>query len=47
VFATGLTDVGVELTVVDTVTAETWQHVSAGGTAFAPVFDSDALGGCP
>jgi hypothetical protein len=46
VFATGLTNVRAELTVLDTVTGETWDHVNPVSTPFAPIFDTDALEGC-
>ena len=46
VFAAGLTNVGVGLTVADTQTGATRTYENARGTAFAPVQDSGALP-CP
>ena len=47
VFAAGLTDVGVELTVTDTVTGETQVYGNPVGTPFQPIQDVDALLSCP
>lgn len=47
VFAAGLTDVAVTLTVRDTLTAETRSYTSPAGEAFAPIQDTGAFAGCP
>lgn len=47
VFAAGLTDVGVDLAVTDTVTGERWTHDHPRGVPFPPVQDTDALHVCP
>jgi CSLREA domain-containing protein len=47
VFLSGLTDVGVEVTVEDTATGETWTHTHAPGTALEPRLDTSALEVCP
>jgi predicted esterase len=47
VFAAGLTDVGVALTVTDTATGEQRRYDSARGGAFRPVQDTAAFPGCP
>jgi len=47
VFLSGLTDVGVELTVEDTATGETWTHTQTAGTALQPRLDTNALEVCP
>ncbi|MES1239987.1 MAG: choice-of-anchor Q domain-containing protein [Acidobacteriota bacterium] len=47
VFVSGLTDVGVEITVRDTVTGKTWNHIHAGGIALPPRLDTGALDICP
>lgn len=47
VFAAGLTDVGVELTVTDTATGEAWTYHNPRGRAFPPVQDTAALRVCP
>jgi hypothetical protein len=47
VFAAGLTDVGVELAVTDTVTGETVVYENPPGSPFAPIQDTDALASCP
>jgi CSLREA domain-containing protein len=46
VFLSGLTDVGVEVTVTDTATGETWTHTHAAGTALQPRLDTNALEVC-
>jgi hypothetical protein len=46
VFAAGLTDVAVTLTVLDTWTGEEWSHAAQGGQPFAPVLDTSALPIC-
>jgi CSLREA domain-containing protein len=43
VFLSGLTDVGVEVTVEDTVTGNTWTHSHAAGTPLQPRLDTEAL----
>ena len=47
VFAGGLTDVEVDLTVTDTVTGEVRAYSNALGSAFAPIQDLDAFATCP
>ncbi|MEM7587544.1 MAG: FG-GAP repeat protein [Acidobacteriota bacterium] len=47
VFAGGLTDVGVVLTVTDTVTGERQVYSNALGNAFQPIRDTDAFATCP
>ena len=46
VFASGLTDVRVDITVQDTVTGTTWTHHSNAGAAFQPRLDTGALDVC-
>jgi hypothetical protein len=46
VFAGGLTDVGVELEVTDTMSGTSRTYTNPLGRAFAPIQDTDALGGC-
>ena len=46
VFAAGLTDVGVSLTVEDTVTGESQTYSNAQGNAFAPIQDTQAFDTC-
>jgi hypothetical protein len=46
VFSTGLTDVGVRLTVEDTRTGEVREYRSRNGTPYAPKFDTDAFRTC-
>jgi hypothetical protein len=46
IYASGLTNVGVQLLVTDTWTGEVWSHENPLGTAFPPVQDILALGGC-
>ena len=46
VFAAGLTDVEVELTVTDTATNAVWEYENEVGTPFPPVFDTQAFP-CP
>lgn len=46
VFAAGLTDVEVTLTVTDRTTGESKTYVNPLGTPFAPIQDVQALGGC-
>ena len=43
VFLSGLTDVGVEVTVEDTETGQTWTHTRAAGTPLQPRLDTEAL----
>jgi CSLREA domain-containing protein len=43
VFLSGLTDVGVEVTVEDTATGNTWTHSHAAGTPLQPRLDTEAL----
>ncbi|MDX1631039.1 MAG: hypothetical protein R3234_04220, partial [Thermoanaerobaculia bacterium] len=47
VFAAGLTNVEVWLSVVDTQTDETWTYHNPGGEPFGPVLDVDAFASCP
>ena len=47
VFAAGLTNVEVTLTVEDTATAEQRTYVNALGTPFAPILDTAAFATCP
>ncbi|HYN21561.1 MAG TPA: hypothetical protein VE078_11420 [Thermoanaerobaculia bacterium] len=47
VFLSGLTDVGVEVTMTDTRSGETWTHTHTGGTALQPRLDTNALEVCP
>ncbi|HEX6201476.1 MAG TPA: vanadium-dependent haloperoxidase, partial [Thermoanaerobaculia bacterium] len=47
VFAAGLTDVEVELTVTDTQEGRTRTYFNPQGKAFAPVQDTDAFATCP
>ncbi len=46
VFATGLTDVGVELSVVDLATGERVAYTNPGGNAYEPVLDTQAFATC-
>src|SRR5205807_4105842 len=46
VFAGGLTDVNVVLTVRDTVTGTTRTYTNPSGTAFQPIQDTDAFTTC-
>ncbi len=46
VFASGLTDVRVDITVEDTVTGTTWTHRNNAGTPFQPRLDTGALDIC-
>ncbi|HEX3130322.1 MAG TPA: choice-of-anchor Q domain-containing protein [Thermoanaerobaculia bacterium] len=46
VFLTGLTNVGVEVTVRDTVTGRIWTDVHPAGTALPPRLDTDAFDVC-
>ena len=46
VFSSGLTDVGVTLTVTDTQTGTSKQYTSADGTAYAPVQDFRSFVSC-
>lgn len=46
VFAAGLTDVGVELRVEDTVSGEVWRRESPLGQTFQPIFDTGAFMTC-
>ncbi len=47
VFAGGLTDVEVEMTVLDTETQETRTYTNPQGTPFAPLQDTEAFATCP
>jgi CSLREA domain-containing protein len=47
VFASGLTNVAVDITVEDTVTGRTWTHHNAAGAPFQPRLDTNALDICP
>ena len=47
VFAAGLTDVGVTLSVTDTASGARVEYRNPRGTAYAPVQDTSALPGCP
>ncbi len=47
VFAAGLTNVGVELTVTDNVTGAVKTYVNPMGTDFQPVLDTSAFTTCP
>jgi hypothetical protein len=46
-FASGLTDVRVDLTVTDTSTGVTKTYVNPRGRAFVPIQDTRALQTCP
>lgn len=46
VFASGLTDVEVGLTVTDRWTGAVWSHQSPSGTRYEPTFDINAFDGC-
>ena len=46
-FASGMTDVGVELVVRDTKTGAVHRYTSPAGTAFAPIQDTGAFASCP
>lgn len=46
IYAAGLTDVEVHLSVTDTATGEVWSRVNPWQTPFAPLQDIEALGGC-
>ena len=47
VFAAGLTDVGVTLTVTDTQTSETRTYIAPVGTPFEAITDTTAFATCP
>ncbi len=47
IYAAGLTDVEVHLSVTDTETGEIWSRVNPWQEPFAPLQDIEALGGCP
>ena len=47
VFAAGLTDVGVAITVTDTLTGAQRRYTSPRGNAFAPIQDTSAFATCP
>lgn len=47
VFLSGLTNVGVEVTVRDTLTGKTWTDSHSAGTALPTRLDTDALDVCP
>jgi streptogramin lyase len=47
VFAAGLTNVGVTLTVTDTQTTESKTYSSSDGVAFQPIQDTSAFATCP
>jgi len=46
VFAAGMTNVGVRMRVVDTLTGETWAYDNPVGTPFPPIQDTDAFATC-
>ena len=46
VYASGLTDVAVRLTVIDTWTGESWERETALGEPFPSVLDSQAFHTC-
>ena len=46
-FAAGTTDVGVTLSVTDTVTGQTKSYASPRGTPFLPILDTSAFATCP
>ena len=46
VFAGGLTDVGVELSVTDTLTGETRRYDNMLGDPFQPIRDTEAFASC-
>jgi hypothetical protein len=46
-FAAGMTNVGVDLAVTDTLTGQVHQYHNAAGTVFQPIIDTGTLGGCP
>ena len=46
VFAAGLTNVGVELTVEDRLAGETWSHLHPPGAPFPPIQDTAAFATC-
>ncbi len=47
VFVAGLTDVQVDLEVLDTATGEAWRQHNPLGVPFLPIQDTQALRGCP
>ena len=47
VFLSGLTNVGVEVTVLDTLSGATWTHAHPSGTPLPTRLDTDALDICP
>ena len=47
VFAAGLTNVEVELTVTDTLSGQTWEYENPLRQAFMPVLDTQAFATCP
>jgi CSLREA domain-containing protein len=47
VFLSGLTDVGVEVTVEDTLTGKTWTHTHPAGAPLPPRLDTNAFDVCP
>lgn len=47
IYAAGLTDVEVHLSVTDTQTGEIWSRINPYRQPFAPLQDIEALGGCP
>ncbi len=47
IYAAGLTDVEVHLSVTDTETGEIWSRVNPWQQPFSPLQDIEALGGCP
>jgi hypothetical protein len=47
VFAAGLTNVGVDITVEDTQTGVVRHYANPQGTAFQPILDTQAFGTCP
>ena len=47
VFASGLTNVGVTLTVTDLLTSDEWSYTTSVGETFEPVLDTQAFSTCP
>ncbi len=46
-FSAGLTNLGIAITVTDTMTGQVLPYASPPGTPYAPVLDTLAFGGCP
>jgi CSLREA domain-containing protein len=47
VFLGGMTNVGVEVRIEDTVTGQVWTHTNPAGTTFRPRLDTQAFAVCP